>query len=227
MGTITKKTYDFLKNLAKNNNKPWFDANRDRYEESHQEMIEFAEALISELGKYDNLVDMTGKKSLFRIYRDVRFSKDKTRYKIHWAGQMKRDSVWLRGGYYYHIKPGQMLIACGFWGPEKNDLKLIRDHIARDAAPLRKLIFAKKFKDVWGIMEGEKLKTAPKGYPKDHSDLDLLKHKQFIVHKNFSDKEAQGDNFIKKCVESYRAIRPFFDYMSEILTHDLNGEALY
>ena len=216
-----------MQDLKKNNNKSWFDANRSRYEDSHQEMFEFAEDLMSTLGKYDNLVEMTGKKSLFRIYRDVRFSKDKTPYKHHWAGRMKRDTVWLRGGYYYHIEPENTILAAGFWNPEKEDLKLIRDHIAQDSSILRKIISTKEFKNEWGSLEGEQLKSAPKGFSKDHKDIDLLRHKQLIVHRKFSDREVLSENFIDRCVESFRSIRPFFDYMSEILTHDLNGQALY
>ena len=227
MSKITKTTVDFLQDLKKNNNKPWFDTNRSRYEDSQQEMIEFAEELMRAFGKYDNLVEMTGKKSLFRIYRDVRFSKDKTPYKHHWAGRIKRDTVWLRGGYYYHIEPGNTILAAGFWNPEKEDLKLIRDHIAQDSSVLRKIISAKKFKNEWGSLEGEQLKTAPKGFPKDHDDIDLLKYKQLIVHRKFSDQEVLSENFVDRCVESFGSTRPFFDYMSEILTHDLNGEALY
>jgi len=227
MTSLSKKTFGFLKEIELNNNKPWFEANRSKYEESHEEMIQFAEGLMSSLGKYDELVPMTGKKSLFRIYRDVRFSKDKTPYKHHWAGRMKRESVWKRGGYYYHIEPGNTTLACGFWNPEKEDLKLIRDNIAEDAQPLRKILSAPGFKKVWGQLEGDKLKTAPKGFPKDHPNIDLLQHKQLVAYTKFSDKQAMSDDFMDTCLKTFRSIRPFFDYMSDILTHDLNGEPLF
>lgn len=227
MSIITETTFGFLTDIKENNDKPWFEKHRDRYDESHDEMIQFAGSLLTKMSEYDKIVSMTGKKSLFRIYRDVRFSKDKRPYKHHWAGSMKRDTVWLRGGYYYHIEPGNCLLAAGFWNPNKDDMKLIRDHIAFDSAPLRKIVAAKKFKETWGALEGDKLKTAPKGFPKDHPDIDLIRHKQWIVIKNFSDEEARSEDFVDQCVKSYRAIRPFFDYMSDILTHNLNGEPLY
>ena len=227
MASITKVTINFLKDIKENNNKQWFEKNRSLYEKSHNEMIEFAEDLMKSMGKIDDIVPMTGKKSLFRIYRDVRFSKDKTPYKYHWAGRMKRNTDWLRGGYYFHIEHDEAFLACGFWNPEKNDLKLIRDHIAADAEPLKNILASKKFKEVWGEMEGDTLKTAPKGYDRDHPNIDLLRHKQFIVVKKFSTEEVLSENFVTLCVDSFKAIRPFLDYMSEILTHDLNGEPLY
>ena len=227
MSIITKTTFSFLKDIKKNNNRPWFEENRSRYEASYNEVIQFADALMEALGKHDNLVTMTGKKSLFRIYRDVRFSKDKTPYKHHWAGSMKRDTVWLRGGYYYHIEPGNSIVAAGFWNPEKDDLKLIRDHIAQDSTQLRKIIASKKFKDNWGHLDGDQLKSAPKGYPKDHKNIDLLRYKKLVVHTKFSDKEVLSEDFVDNCISKFRSIRPFFDYMSEILTHNLNGEPLY
>ncbi len=225
---IEKSSIKFLKDLAKNNNRDWFSQNKDRYTSMHENVISFAEALMTEMGKHDTLVEMTGKKSLFRIYRDVRFSKDKSPYKNYMAGSLKRDTPYLRGGYYYSIHPGgNSMIGCGFWNPNKEDLKLIRDHIAVDAKPLRKVLKSKKFKDTFGQLEGDRLKTAPKGYPKDHPDVDLLQHKQFLVYKKYTDKEVLDKGFVKQVAKDYKAIRPFFDYMSEILTHNLNGEPLY
>lgn len=227
MSAISKKTFDFLKAIKKNNSRDWFEQNKDQYTASHEDMIDFAEDLMADFSKHDNLVPMTGKKSLFRIYRDVRFSKNKAPYKSHWSGSMKRDTPWLRGGYYYHVEPGNSMIACGFWGPEKDDLRLIRDNLALDADPLRKIIASKKFTEAWGSLEGEQLKTAPKGFPKDHPNIDLLRYKQFVVSKRFTDKEVMQEDFKNVIIDSFRAIRPFLDYMSEILTHDLNGEPLY
>jgi len=226
MTQIDKATFKFLKDIRKNNNKPWFEKNKARYTAMHENMIAFAEDLMAELGKSDKLVPMTGKKSLFRIYRDVRFSKDKTPYKSHMAGGMKRDTDWLRGGYYYHIEPGDTTMAIGFWNPESKDMKLIRDNIAQDDKPLRKILNSKKVKDTFTIY-GQQLKTAPKGFPKDHPAIDLLRYKQLVLMRKFSDKEALDKNFLKECVKTFKASRPFLDYMSMILTHDLNGEPLY
>jgi len=226
MTQIDKATFQFLKDIRKNNNKPWFEKNKARYTAMHENMITFAEDLMKELGKSDKLVPMTGKKSLFRIYRDVRFSKDKTPYKSRMGGRMKRDTDWLRGGYFYDVTPGDTLLAMGFWNPNAHDIKLIRDNILQDDKPLRKILKSKKIKNIL-TFHGAQLKTAPRGYPKDHPALDLLRYKQMIFMRRFSDKEAMDKNFLKECVKTYKAGRPFLDYMSMILTHDLNGEPLY
>ncbi|MEM7104629.1 MAG: DUF2461 domain-containing protein [Bacteroidota bacterium] len=221
--SIPKSTFAFLKDLAANNHRPWFNEHKDRYTHAHEHMIAFAESLISEMSKHDNLEPMTGKKSLHRIYRDTRFSKDKTPYKKHFGGGLKRATKWLRGGYYYHIEPGNTIIAGGFWGPNSADLKRIREEIAADPDSLRKILASKKFKDTFGELHGEKVKTAPKGYSKDHPAIDLLRYKQFLVYRNFSDKEALSADFLKQAVQTFRNMRPFFDYMSEVLTTDANG----
>lgn len=226
MSQIANKTLKFLKEIKVNNNRPWFEKNKDRYLAMHQDMIAYAQAFIDEFGKTDKLVPMTGKKSLFRIYRDVRFSKDKSPYKSYMSGRFKRDTDWLRGGYYYHIEPGNSLLATGFWNPNPADMKLIRENIAQDDKPLRKILKLQKVKDTF-TFEGNQVKTAPKGYSKDHPAIDLLRYKQFVLVRNFKDKEVLDKNFVKECVKTFKAARPFLNYMSEILTHDLNGEPLY
>ena len=221
--TISKTTLQFLKDLAENNNRPWFTENKDRYVAAHENMIEFAEALIDDMSHYDNLVPMTGKKSLFRIYRDVRFSKDKSPYKSNFAGGLKRATKWLRGGYYYHIEPGGSFVGGGFWAPNPADLKRIRDEIAADDQPLRKIIADPTFVKTFGTLQGDAVKTAPKGFAKDHPAIDLLRHKQFLISRSFSDSEVTSPNFLKELSQSFQNMRPFFDYMSEVLTTDANG----
>ncbi len=221
-----KHTFDFLKQLDKNNNREWFTAHKSDYEKSHEEMQEFAEKLIGEMNKYDQIETPSAKKSLYRIYRDVRFSKDKTPYKNHWSGRMKRATKALRGGYYYHIQPGNTLVVGGFFGPNSEDLLHIRKHLAQEADPLRKVMASKKFKDTFGEMFGEQLKTAPKGFDKEHPDLDLLRYKQFMVKHSFTDKEVLDPKFHVTMAKVYREMRSFFDYMSDILTTDLNGRPL-
>ncbi len=228
MAQIQKSSLKFLKDLANNNNRDWFTANKDKYTAMHENLIAFAEALMVEMNKHDQIVPATGKKTLFRIYRDVRFSKDKSPYKSHIGGSMSRDTPWLRGGYYFGIQPGgKSMIGCGFWNPNKDDLKLIREHIAAEPERLEKVFKGKKFKDTFpNLMEGEQLKTAPKGFPKDHPAIELLRYKQFLTYKPYKDSEVTDKGFLKQIVKDYKAVRPFFDYMSEILTHDLNGVAL-
>ncbi len=221
--TISKSTLQFLKDLAQNNNRPWFNDNKDRYMTAHENMIEFAEALIDEMSHHDNLVPMTGKKSLFRIYRDVRFSKDKSPYKSNFAGGLKRATKWLRGGYYYHIEPGQSFAGGGFWSPNPADLKRIRIEIAADDQPLRKIIADPTFKKTFGALQGESVKTAPKGFDKEHQAIDLLRHKQFLISRSFTEKEVTAPTFVKELCQTFQNMRPFFDYMSDVLTTDSNG----
>jgi len=227
MSTISKSTIKFLKDLKKNNHKEWFEKNRDRYEMAYEEMYAFGTAAQDALGKLDELVPLSPKKIIKRIYRDVRFSKDKTPYKHFIMGGFKRDTVWKRGGYMFRIMPGESGIGCGFWAPEKDDLKLIRSQIAQDPAPLRKILKSKKFRDTFGELHGEQLKKAPKGFDPEHEAIDLLRYKQFLVYKTFTDAEVTDKNFLKEMVKTFKAVRPFFDYMSEILTHDTNGVPLY
>lgn len=227
MSVISKKTLSFLKDLKSHNDRGWFNDQKVRYTSAHENMIEFASALIREMGKHDELVPMTGKQSLFRIYRDVRFSKDKSPYKTAFAGRMKRASKMRRGGYYYHIEPGNTVIAGGFWGPDSKDIKRIREEIAVDSTPLRNIITDKNFKKYFGELSGKQLKSAPQGYSKSHPDIDLLRYQQFLLVRTIEDDNlVTSDFFLKEMTNTYLQMRPFFDYMSLILTTDANGEVV-
>lgn len=223
MSVISKETLSFLSKIEKNNNRPWFEKNKHAYEQALANIKAFQETLVSEMEKIDDIE----KKKIFRIYRDVRFSKDKTPYNTQFKLSMSRKKPFLRGGYFLAIGPKESFTAAGFWNPNPHDLKLIRDNIAIDDKPLRKIIKAKKFKDTFQTMDGDAVKTAPKGFPKDHPAIDLIRNKQFIVSKKYSAKDVKDKGFFKEVAKDYKAIRPFFDYMSEILTHNLNGEPLY
>lgn len=224
---ITSTVFSFLEDLKKNNNRPWFSENKDRYEAARAEMVTFANALLDEMNQYDNLVPMTGKKSLFRIYRDVRFSKDKSPYKTYLAGRMKRATELLRGGMYYHIEPNGSFIGGGFWGPNSKDLKRIRQEFTIDAAPLRKIIADPVFIKYFGELQGDEVKTAPRGFSVEHPNIDLIRKKQFLISREFSDAEVMSDNFLGEVVQTFRNMRPFFDFMSEVLTTDENGVPLF
>jgi len=220
---ISKSSFTFLSNLKKNNDREWFQKNKAKYENAQQEAKGLLEKVETELNKFDSIE----KKKLFRIYRDVRFSKDKTPYNTVFRMSLGREGAFRRGGYYLQIGPGSTMIGGGFYKPEPKDLKLIRSHLSADPKALRKVIDSKKFKDTFGELRGEQVKTAPKGYAKDHPAIDLLKYKSFYVFREFSNKEATDNNFIKEITKTYKAIQPYFEYMSEILTHDLDGVPLY
>ncbi len=225
---ISTSNINFLKQLSKNNNRDWFQENKaTAYQSALDNTIAFADCLLSEMKKHDNIETVTGKKSLYRIYKDIRFSKDKTPYKTHWGGYFKRATNYLRGGYYFHIEPGNCFIGGGFWNPNPEDLKRIRVELAADGSELRKIIESKKFIDTFGQLDGSKVKTAPKGFAKDHKNIDLLRYKQFLVSKKFTEKEMLSKDFYKEANKVFENMRPFFDYMSEVLTTDENGELLY
>jgi len=223
MPTIEKASIKFLKNVVKNNNREWFAENKDTFQIANQNMKDFMAAIENEMNK----VDAIEKSKLFRIYRDVRFSKDKTPYNGHFSMSFGREGAFRRGGYYLRIKPGESMIGGGFWRPESKDLKLIRSHIAYDSKPFRKILKSKKFKDAFGKLDGDLLQKAPRGYEPDHKDIDLLKYKSFVAMKSFKDSEVTSPDFLKNVINTYKTVRPFFDYMSDILTHDLDGVPLY
>lgn len=220
---IQPSNFEFLKLIKKNNNRDWFNAHKDLYLKEHNDLIIFADALLMEMNKHDAIETPSGKKSLHRIYRDTRFSKEKTPYKTNWSGSFSRATKKRRGGYYFHIEPGNSFVGGGFWGPEPKDLKRIRDEFAYDAAPLRKILKNKNFVNIFGTLKGEQVKTTPKGFDAKDPAIDLLRYKQFLLIKKFTDKEVLSDNFLKQLNDSFRAMRPFFDYMSEVLTTDVNG----
>jgi len=225
--TITQSNFTFLKDLEKNNNRDWFTEHKKRYLAEHENVVGFADALIAAMGEVDNIETPTGKKSLFRIYRDTRFSNNKTPYKTHWSGGLKRATKLLRGGYYFHIQPGESFVGGGFWGPNPDDLKRIREDIAQDDSELRKIIGDKTFVETFGTLHGDQVKTAPKGYSKDHPAIDLLRYKSYTIMRSFSDKEVLAPDFLNQVVDTFGKMRPFFDYMSEVLTTDSNGNPLH
>jgi uncharacterized protein (TIGR02453 family) len=223
---LPPSTFEFLRELREHNNREWFNAHKPRYQAELAQVAELAEQLLARMSLHDELEPMTAKQSLFRIYRDVRFSKDKSPYKTHFSGQMKRATKWRRGGYYFHFEPGGSFAGGGFWAPNAADLKRIREELAADARPLRELIAAPEFRETFGQLEGEQLKTAPQGYSADHPDIDLLRYKQFLLTRAFTDQEVTAPGFLDQLVESFRRMIPFFDYMSEVLTTDANGVPL-
>lgn len=216
---ITPATLKFLKDLKKNNQRDWFAENKDRFEAAKSEMKSLQAVLKDELSHHDEIAQV----KLYRIYRDVRFSKNKVPYKTSLSGYAERATKWKRGGYYFHIEPGNCFAGGGFWNPEKEDLARIRQEIASNDKPLRKIIKSKSFRDTFGTLDGNQLKTAPRGYEKDHPAVDLLRYKQFLVTHPFTDKEVLAPDFAKNLSKIYKKMRPLFDYMSEALTTDENG----
>lgn len=223
---ISKHTLSFLSDLAKHNNKEWFTTHKSSYTNAHQDMITFADQVLNQMRQYDKIQTPTGKKSIKRIYRDVRFSSNKSPYKNNFGIGFERSGIDRRGGFFIHIQPGHTFIGGGFWSPEKEDLLRIRKHISADDTELRKVITSQAFTSTFGNLEGGKLKVAPKGFDKADPAIDLLRYKQYIIHTSFTDSEVLSDDFVGLTVETLTAMLPFFSVMTEMLTTDLNGESI-
>ncbi|MDQ6481297.1 DUF2461 domain-containing protein [Dyadobacter sp. LHD-138] len=220
---IPASSLEFLKSLEQNNNRDWFNAHKEEFIAQQTAIEIFADALLTELRKHDLIETPSGKKSLHRIYRDTRFSKEKIPYRTNWSGSFARATKQLRGGYYFHIEPGNSFIGGGFWGPNPEDLKRVRDDISFDATPLRNILNAQSFLDTFGTLHGEQVKTSPKGFDANHEAIDLLRYKQFLLMKRFSDQEVLSPDFLQEVNQTFKNMRPFFDYMSAVLTTDMNG----
>lgn len=224
MDLISTKSLDFLNEIQANNNKLWFDENRNHYEWVKKDMRTFFNAIFETLKKSDDLEEM----KVFRINRDIRFSKDKTPYKNHMSVHYKRRKPELRGGYYLHIEPGnKSFLAGGFWAPSKEDTQRIRQEFEMDATAMREIMNQSTFKKVFGTLQGEQLATAPKGFDKTHPNIDLIRHKNWYFETYFSDETVLSDGFHKEVVQAFLMLRPYFDYMSDVLGTDANGEPLY
>jgi len=215
---IPASSLEFLKSLQQNNNRDWFNAHKDEFAIQQGFIESFADGLLDAFAHHDLIETASGKKSLHRIYRDTRFSKDKTPYKTNWSGSFKRATTERRGGYYFHIEPGNSYVAGGFQAPNTADLKRIRNDISFDAKPLRAVLKDKIFLSTFGTLQGEQLKTTPKGFDADNEAIDLLRYKQFLLIKRFTDGEVLSPSFVKDVDQTFKNMRPFFNYMSEVLT---------
>jgi uncharacterized protein (TIGR02453 family) len=172
------------------------------------------------------LENESGKKSLYRIYSDVRFSKDKAPYNPRFAFRFQRATKSRRGGYYVQIKPGRSFLACGFFGPNAEDLKRIRQDIDTNHHEWNALLAAPTLRNGFGELRGEAVATAPKGFSREHPAIALLRHKQFVFRREFTDQEVLADDFMERVDTTFRSARPWLDYMSQVLTTDLNGESI-
>lgn len=219
--------FEFLNKLSANNNREWFNEHKSEYLVAHEQVVSFADDLLGQMAQTDEIETPSGKKSLYRIYRDTRFSKDKTPYKVHFSGYLRRATRYNRGGYYFHIEPGRTMVGGGFWGPNAADLLHIRKQISQEPERLEEIVNSKEFVNAFGQLNGDKLKKAPKGFSVDDPAIEWLRFKQYLVSHEFSEEQVMSGGLVNLMVNQFRYMRPFFDYMSEILTTDLNGEELY
>lgn len=216
---IEKQTFDFLKQLKENNDREWFQANREAYEAALANVKAFITALIKELSSFDPHIntDIQAGKCLFRIYRDTRFSKDKTPYKNWFAAGISVDGRKLDGPeYYLHIEPGKNFLAAGYWRPEKQHLDSIRQEIDYNFTGLEEALQQGGW-SVDDLSSEDKLKRAPAGYNEDDPHIDVLKLKSFILYQPFDDKQLCGAKGLELLVDTAKRILPFKSFIHEAL----------
>ncbi len=222
MSKITLPTLQFLTDLKANNDRDWFAANKPRYVAANKEFHQFVDALILEIQKFDpTLIHFTAKDCVFRIYRDVRFGKDKSPYKTHLGAHVtaaaKKSEIHTRAGYYLHLEPGDTMLAGGAYMPESNWLKAIRQEIVYNTAEFNGILNSEEYKQYFGKMEGEKLKTTPKGYDADHPAIELLKHKSFLSTHKCTDAQVLSGGFLKHCAAVFKALHPFDMFLNRAM----------
>lgn len=220
---ITQDTLSFLKEIAENNHREWFAEQKKRYDAIAKENKLFFQQIFEALQKHDEVTRM----HIFRIYKDVRFSKDKSPYKTNFGVAFSRKKPELRGGYYIHIAPNQSFVGGGFWAPEKEDMYRFRKELEMDDTPIRSIITEPTFQEYFKTIQGDDaVKIAPKGFDKNHPAMDLIKKKQWVVMRPFTDEQVMNESFLTETIKTFLAMRPWFDYMSDVLTTDLNGESI-
>ena len=209
-------TLDFLRALQTHNNKPWFQAHREAYEVARQAFVDFVDDFIQEFRSVEDFENLAAKDCVFRIYRDVRFAKDKAPYKPNMGASLALGGKHsLRAPYYIHVEPpGKSFLAGGVYQPTPDQLAAIRQAIERDPSGLKAAIGSKPFRKHFGSLTGEKLKMPPRGYAADHPDSELLKYKQFITIHALTDKDMLSPRLLARTVEVFTALKPLLDWLN-------------
>ncbi len=213
------KVLQFLYELSENNNREWFNDNRKRYHENRDKIIFLIEILINEIKKFDpEIAGSNPKDCMFRIFRDVRFSKNKQPYKTNFGGFIAkggRKSIY--PGYYIHIEPKQSFAGGGVYMPEAAPLKAIRNYMAENAPDFREITDEANFKKTFPEMFDHQLKIAPKGFPKDHEFIDLLRYKSFAFTNRMENKIVEGESFIEYTVQTFNELYNVNRFLYEAL----------
>jgi uncharacterized protein (TIGR02453 family) len=214
-----KPVLSFLTDVARNNNRPWFQAHRPAYERARDLFEDFVEELILGLGAIEDMYGVTAKDCVMRIYRDIRFSKDKSPYKTGFGasvGPGGRKSY--RFHYYVHLEPhNQSMIAGGLHEPKSAELNGFRTAISRDARKYKAVVGAESFKRYFGEVGGERLKTAPQGYDRNHPQIDLLRLKDVVAVHRLTDDDVLAPHFPAHAIKVCTAMKPFLDYLSTVV----------
>ncbi len=213
----------FLQELSENNNREWFQKNKKRYDESRGKALFITDVLINEIRKFDSDVPLLEPKDcLFRIFRDVRFSNDKSPYKTNFGSFIAkggRKSIY--AGYYFHIEPDGSFVGGGVYMPEAEPLKAIREAIAENGDEFSGLINNPEFKKVFPEMMDDKLKTAPKGYSPDNEFIDLLRYKSFAFSSRITREEILSENYIEQLIRSFKILHPVNRFLNDALENNL------
>ncbi|MBE2231204.1 MAG: DUF2461 domain-containing protein [Chitinophagaceae bacterium] len=216
-------TLQFLKNLKKNNSKEWFDKNRKNYEAAKEDFAVFVQAVIGQFGKKDpSISGLKARDCMFRINRDVRFSKDKSPYKTNMGAYIcsgGKKSV--LAGYYFHCEPGQAFLGGGLWMPQPAELAKLRQEIDYNFSDFKKIIRSKKFSTVYGDLSREAeytLTRLPKGYEADNPAAEYLKLKSFVALTKLTDQDLCAKELLKKTVAAFDALQPLIYFINQGLT---------
>ena len=212
MALISKDTFHFLNQIKINNNKPWFEKNRALYEKARAEYLGFVTRLVEGIGRIEGIPEKEPSKYVQRIYRDIRFSKDKTPYKSFFSSIIERGPENRKCPLYIQIQPGRSMMGGGIWDPSPETLKKIRQEIDYDGIGLKKIINSKEFLKHFGKISGARLSRPPKGYEADNPNIELLKFKQLFVQRMFEDEMVLSKDLIPEILKSYKAALPFFTY---------------
>jgi uncharacterized protein (TIGR02453 family) len=214
-----EKVLQFLRELSENNTREWFEENRNRYQESREKVLFVTDVLVNEIRKFDKEIPvLNAKDCMFRIFRDVRFSNDKRPYKTNFGSFISKEGRKSQHpGYYFHIEPGESFVGGGVYMPDAGPLKAIRQYISRFPEEFTEIINQPEFKSVFPEMYDHQLKTAPKGFPKDHEFIHLLRYKSFVFSKPVSDHEITNGDFIETAVDSFKQLHKINAYLYDAL----------
>ena len=215
---MQSSTLQFLRTLEENNNRDWFNENKTTYQEAQQDVIYFVEKLIEEMVVFDEEIGKAdAKKSLFRIYRDTRFSKDKSPYKTNFGASLGMGKGNQKAGYYLHIEPGKSFLAGGIYMPESSVLKEIRKEISAFGEEFLTIVEKDEFRNYFrGLSVEDKLKKVPQGFEKDDKMAEFLKLKHYIVTHPVSDEQLLNENAAKEFAKIYKAMKPLNDFLNAI-----------
>jgi uncharacterized protein (TIGR02453 family) len=208
---------EFLSELGKNNDRAWFASNRAAYQAAQERFEAFVELIIGEVGAFVDLAGVTPEDCIFRIHRDIRFSKDKSPYKTHMAAAIAPGGRKFSGPLYYvHVEPDDgSLVAGGLHTPSPEQIARFREAIDRDAGPFKAIIGGEEFKRLFGALDSEKLKTAPQGYARNHPEIDLLRLKEVLAFHRIPDEVVLSPDFPDRVVDAWLALKPLVDYLNE------------